>query len=133
MRLSWRDGFETLLAVVVVVAMAGVLGRQDWPLLGTDRSAVLALFGVGFVMCQLGRGAIKSTADLVRGPFMTAATVLGAIALVVTVVGIIVGSRALVLVLGTVLVITWALATVHHAVDAARPSGLTGRASGTIR
>jgi hypothetical protein len=78
MRLSWRDAVETVLAAVVVVAVGGVLQGQDWPLLGTDRSAALAMFAVGFAMCQLGRGDIKSAADLVRGPFMTTATILGA-------------------------------------------------------
>jgi hypothetical protein len=121
MRLSWRDAVETLLVVFVVVAMVGVLQKQDWPLLGTNRSAALAVFAGGFLMCQLGRGAIGSAADLVRGPFMTTATILGVAALVLTVVGVIADSRVLVLVLGTVLVTTWAVATVHHAVERPTP------------
>jgi hypothetical protein len=55
MRLSWRDAVETVLAGLVVVAVVGVLQGRDWPLLGTDRSAALATFAVGFAMCQLGR------------------------------------------------------------------------------
>jgi hypothetical protein len=121
MRLSWRDGVETVLAALVVVAIVGVFQERAWPLLGTGRSATLTLFAVGFVMCQLGRGDIKSTTDLVRGPFMTTATILGAGALVLTVVGVIADARALVLALGAVLLGTWTLATVHHAVERPTP------------
>jgi hypothetical protein len=121
MSLSWRDAVETVLAALVVVVLVGVIQEQDWPLLGTDRSAVLTVFAIGFVMCQFGRGGIKSASDLVRGPFMTVATVLGAAALVLTVVGVFAGSQALVLTLGAVLLVTWALATAHHAVERPLP------------
>lgn len=117
MSLSWRDAVETILAALVVIAMVGVIQEQDWPLLGTDRSAALTIFAIGFVMCQFGRGRIKSAGDLVRGPFMTTATVLGAATLVLAVVGVIANSQALVLALGAVVLATWALATIHHAVE----------------
>jgi hypothetical protein len=102
---------------MVVVAIVGVVREQDWPLLGTNRSAALAMFVVGFVMCQIGRGSISSARELVRGPFMMTASILGVGALTLAVVGVIADSRALVLALGAVLLATWALATIHHAVE----------------
>ncbi len=117
MRLSWRDGVETLFAALVVVVVVGVVQNKDWSLIGTARAATGTLFVIGFVMCQMGRGGITSAADLVRGPFMTTASVLGAGAVVLTIVGVAAPRDGLAVALGGLLIFTWLLATVHHATE----------------
>jgi hypothetical protein len=117
MRLSWRDGVETLFAALVVVVMVGVVEEREWSLIGTARAATGTLFVIGFVMCQMGRGGITSARDLVRGPFMTTASVLGAGAVVLTIIGVAAPRDGLVVALGGLLIFTWLLATVHHATE----------------
>jgi hypothetical protein len=121
MRLSWRDGVETLLAALVVVVVVGVVQEKEWSLIGTARAATGTLFVIGFVMCQMGRGGITSAGDLVRGPFMTTASVLGGVALALTIIGIAAPRQTVVVTLGGLLIFTWLLATVHHAWEA-RPT-----------
>jgi hypothetical protein len=70
---------------------------------------------IGFVMCQMGRGGITNAGDLVRGPLMTTASVLGGGTLVLTTIGLLAPRQALVVTLGGLLIFTWLLATVHHA------------------
>jgi hypothetical protein len=117
MRLTWRDGVDSVLAAVVVVAVVGILEGRRWPLLGTARSSALAMFAVGFLMCQVGmRGTpIAHARDLVRDPFMIAATTAGVVALCVAVLGLLAPARWVAVVLGATLLATWALATAHHA------------------
>jgi hypothetical protein len=119
MRLSWRDGVETVLVGIVILAVVGVVQDRGWTLLGTDRAAVGTVFALGFVMCQVGmRSQVRDARDLVRGPFMRAATALGALALMLAVVGAIAPQRWIVVALGATLVATWAIATIHHAAGA---------------
>jgi hypothetical protein len=115
MRLSWRDGVETLLAALVIVVVVGVVQEKGWSLIGTARAATGTLFVIGFVMCQMGRGGITNAGDLVRGPLMTTASVLGGGTLVLTTIGLLAPHQALVVTLGGLLIFTWLLATVHHA------------------
>jgi hypothetical protein len=123
MRLSWRDGVETLFAALLVVVVVGVVQDREWSLIGTARAATGTLFVIGFVMCQMGRGGITSARDLVRGPFMTTASVLGVGAVVLTIVGIAAPRDGFVVALGGLLIFTWLLATVHHATET-RPTAL---------
>lgn len=117
MRLTWRDGVETVLVALVVVAVIGVLQERDWTLLGTERAAAGTVFAIGFLMCQVGmRTQVREARDLVRGPFMRAASVLGSIALVLAIAGIAFPARWIVVALGGTLVVMWFLATTHHAV-----------------
>jgi uncharacterized membrane protein len=52
---------------------------------------------------------------------MTTATILGACTLVLVVVGVVADSQTVVVALGGVLLTTWALATIHHAVERPTP------------
>jgi hypothetical protein len=117
MRFSWRDAVETVLVALVVVAVIGVVQERDWALLGSDRAAAATVFAIGFVMCQVGmRTQVREARDLVRGPFMLTATVLGPLALVLAIAGVAFPARWIVVALGVTLVATWFVATIHHAI-----------------
>jgi hypothetical protein len=78
---------------------------------------VLALGAVGIAMCIRGNRPeeIAGGKDLVAKPGLLAGTILGSLALVLVVVGLIVGTETLLVALAAVLLITWAIATVRHA------------------
>jgi hypothetical protein len=122
MRLTIRDGITTSLAVVVIAITLAVTGGWDWPLVGTPRAGILALGAIGIAMCSIGTRStdLGSGRDLVRRPGMLAGTVLGSLALVLVVVGLIVGTEEMLVALAAVLVLMWAIATVRHAVVPAR-------------
>lgn len=122
MRLTWRDGLTAVLALLAAAIALAVTREWSWPLLGTPRAAVGVLGVVGYAMCMLGiRGSKMTTAgDLVRGPFMIAASALGAIALVLVVVGLIVSSETVVVAVAADLLLLWLVATARHGVEGPR-------------
>jgi hypothetical protein len=125
MKLSWNDAAATVLAALVVVVMVGVAQGMDWPFLGTDRSSILTLLVMGAVMCPLAtRNSLTSARDLVHGPFMSLASILGAVALALVAIGLLAPSRAIVLAVGFALLALWVVTTTRHAVG--------GRVSGRL-
>ncbi len=130
MRLTWRDGVATLLlGVVVALGMAATRG-WDWPLMGSYRSAGLVVFGVGMVMCPLG-GSAQSTTSAGKSPFITLATALGVIALVLLTAVLITGTQAWFVALVVDIAVLWAVTTFRHALQGpavpARAAAPTGR------
>jgi len=107
MTLTYRDGITTALAGAVVL----VATRVDGP-----RLAVGALAVLGITMCAVGTRSedMATRAELARRPAMIAGTILGSIALALIVVGLIVGSPAIVAALAAVLVAAWVVATLRH-------------------
>jgi hypothetical protein len=125
MRLTYRDVITTTLAGAVVAVTLAVTQGWDWALLGTPRAGVLALGLLGIAMCSVGtRAADMATAEeLRRHPAMIAGTVFGAIALVLLVVGLIVGTEAWLVALALDLMVLWLIATVRHAVQPGHTTG----------
>jgi hypothetical protein len=68
------------------------------------------------MMCRLGMHWITDAKDMVRGPTLIAASVLGATALVLIVAGLIVGTEALLVALTVDIVALWFITTWRHAV-----------------
>jgi hypothetical protein len=124
MKLTWRDGVTTALAVLVGAVAVAVVQDLDWPLLGSTRSAIVTMGILGYAMCMIGiRGsAMTSGKDLARGPFMIAASVLGAIALVLAIVGLVVGTETMAVLLAVDLLVLWMVATLRHLVEGTRVS-----------
>jgi hypothetical protein len=123
MRLTWRDGAATVLAGAVVAVAIATTQDLGLPLLGSTRAGVGVLFVLGYAMCTLGfqPGKLTSVKDLITGPFMLTASVLGVIALVLAIVGIIVTSETVLVALTADLLAAWVVTTTHHAVTPARP------------
>ena len=87
MRLTWRDGLTTILAVLVVAVTLGAIRGWDWPFIGSDRSAVGVLGVLGYAMCYAA--AVPKTFLSMKGAYRAVASVLGATALVLVGVGIV--------------------------------------------
>jgi hypothetical protein len=118
MRLTWKDAVSTLFtAAVVVVYVAFLSGTSAW-LISSGRGAVTAVLVLGVV----GGCALGQAADLYQGRqrtsqriFRAVETLLGAVALVAAVVGLISGATAALTVLVVATLALWLTATIRHA------------------
>ena len=116
MKLTWRDGVATALMVGAVAVALAVTQGWNWTLLGSTKAGVAAVAVIGYMMCRLGMHWITDAKEMVRGPVLIAASVLGVGALVLIVAGLIVGTEALLVALTIDIVALWFITTWRHAV-----------------
>jgi hypothetical protein len=114
MRLTWRDGVETVMAGLVVAVALAVTRSWDWPMLGSYRAGVGVLGVIGWSMCILGSSRTKSS---FKDPFVVFASALGGLALVLVIVGLVTGTETPFLLLAVVIEILWTATTFRHAVS----------------
>lgn len=109
MELTWKDLLTTILAAGVVGLYYAVSKGIDLPLLSGYRSAILTLAIVGMAMCALS-GGTNGTTNL----FITVASGLGIISLILIVYGLITGTKIAFALLTIVILALWATATLRH-------------------
>jgi hypothetical protein len=114
MKLTWKDGATTILAGLTVVAVVAALQGWGWPLLGSVAAGVGVVGALGWAMCLLG-GATGSVPSM-KNPFTVVMSVLGSIALVLIIVGVITGSEGVLVSLAAVTVLMWMVSTSAHVV-----------------
>ncbi|HEX9122655.1 MAG TPA: hypothetical protein VF984_04745 [Actinomycetota bacterium] len=123
MHLTWRDGVATIAAAVGAVIAVAVLQSWDWPLLGSYRMGVIVLFIVAQPMCRTGGAAfwtseaIKHPALTLHDPLIAVNMALGIAAMILVVVGLVMGTRGAFVALAGVMGVMWLLATVRHLVE----------------
>ena len=118
MRLTWRDGATTVLAGVAVAVTVAVTQEWDWPLLGSVTAGVVVLGAVGWAMCILG--GTSTTEWSMKNPFTVVMAVLGSVALVLIVIGLVTGSETVLVSLAVVTVVMWMASTTHTRSDGSR-------------
>jgi hypothetical protein len=118
MRLTGKDAVATMLAGLAVLVVLAVTEGWGWPLLGSPRAGVLALGVIGVGMCASGSRVGEQTS--MRDPFIAVAMVLGIGSLVLIVLGLIVGSEALLVTLGATILALWLVTTLRHAIESPR-------------
>ena len=125
MKLTFRDATTTALAALVVAATVAVTQGWAWPMLGSTRAGIVAVGILGVAMCSIGtRTEDMATKEaFVHHPGMILGSALGAVALVLLIAGLIVGTEALLVALASVLVLLWAIATIRHAATHPAPIG----------
>jgi hypothetical protein len=111
-RLTWRDGLTTILAVLVVAVTLSAIRGWDWPLIGSDRSAVGVLGVLGYAMCYAA--AVPKTFLSMKGGYRTVASVLGAAALVLVVAGLVWPGKTWIVVIAIDILALWGIATARH-------------------
>jgi hypothetical protein len=112
MALTWKDAAGTLLtACVVAIAVARVKG-WELPLLTNWRLSVVTLFVLGIATCII----IGSGATPENNTWTIIASVLGGIAALLLVVGLIFDSQLVFIALAADIVTLWAITTLHHMV-----------------
>jgi hypothetical protein len=112
MKLTWRDGVTTILAGLAVVAVVAAMQGWGWPLLGSIAAAVGVVGAIGWAMCVLG-GATGSVPSM-KDPFTIAMSVLGSVALVLIIAGVITASEGVLVALAAVIVLMWVASTSAH-------------------
>lgn len=116
MRLTWRDGIETILFAAVVLVAVATIQAWGWPLLGSYRSAALVVFAIGAVMCPLS-GSAASTISAKQNPYIALATVLGVASLVMAIVVLFTASEAWFVALAATIGALWLVTTFRHLVQ----------------
>lgn len=122
MGLNWRDGIGSLLVAAAVAVTLSVVYGWNWPLIGDARAGVIALFVLAYPSCLVaqapGRMAAAMRHDTTWGSFLVIATVLGALALVLMIAGVIMNSVTVLIGTALVVVAIWSVATAHHVFEA---------------
>jgi hypothetical protein len=114
MKLTWKDGATTIMAGLTVAAVVAALQGWGWPLLGSVAAGVGVVGALGWAMCLLG-GATRSGPSM-KNPFTVVMSMLGSIALVLIIVGVITGSEGVLVSLAAVTVLMWVVSTTTHVV-----------------
>jgi hypothetical protein len=118
MGLSWRDGIATLLVSAAVAVTLSVVYGWNWPLISDARAGVLALFVLSYPSCLVAQAPARMAAAIRRGatwgPFLVIATVLGAVALLLLIAGVITNSVAVLVSAAIVVVAVWAVTIAHR-------------------
>jgi len=114
MRLTWKDGVTTLLAVAVVLVTMSVVQGWDWPLLGSYRAGTVALVVLGMGMCATGGSTIQSFS--MRNPYVATTSILGGLALAFAIWALVSNTEEPFVALAVDTVLLWLVSTMHHAI-----------------
>ncbi|HEV8598972.1 MAG TPA: hypothetical protein VGQ69_06400 [Gemmatimonadales bacterium] len=114
MRLTWKDGISAVLAAFTVLVALAVTNAWAWPLLGDYRAGTVALTLVGFGMCATGTAVGKASW---ANPFVAIATLLGVVALVLIVGGLIYATQPIFVALAATIVALWFVSTLRHLLE----------------
>jgi len=125
MKLTYRDAITTVLATLVVAVTVAVTQGWEWPLLGSARAGIVAVGILGIAMCSIGtRSEDMATKEAFsHHPGMIVGSALGAVALLLLIAGLIVGTETMLITISGVLVLLWAVATIRHAATSTAPIG----------
>lgn len=128
MRVSWRDGMAG-----VFVALAGALYLAaargwDWPAVGTNKGAAVAIGALGILACTVDRKGLESTFAK-WDPMGIVLVAVGVAALGLTVAGVVTGSLGVLAVLTATIALQWLLTVARHAV----PANKTARITSVVR
>ena len=109
MALTWKDLITTTLAVILAGFSYLVVTGYKLPLISGYRWATLVLLILGIGMCALSSAGPGSS-----GIFITIASGLGVIALILIIAGFIFATKTIFLATAAVIVLLWITATLRH-------------------
>lgn len=109
MSLTWKDGVTTLLALLVIGFSYLMTTGYKFPLISGYRWATVVLLVLGIGMC-----ALSSATPNMQSAWITFATVLGSVALILIIAGLITGSKMIFLTLSGTIVLLWLVASIRH-------------------
>jgi hypothetical protein len=109
MSLTWKDGITTLLALLVIGFSYLMTIGYKLPLISGYRWATAVLLILGIGMC-----ALSSARPDIQSNWISLANILGVVAFILIIAGIITGSKMIFLSLSGTIVILWLVATMRH-------------------
>ena len=121
MRLTWRDGVTTLLAVLVAGIYGAHVSGSAIGVVNDVRGATLLIGILGLSMCIVGgsAGPIES-----RSVWTVPLGALGVASFVFVLIGVVTAWEIAVPLLAVVTLLMWAIATLHHAAVSLTPRGV---------
>jgi hypothetical protein len=109
MALSWKDLVTTILAAVTIGFSYLMITGYKFPLISGYRWATMVLLILGIGMC-----ALSSATPGASGIYITVASGLGILALILIIAGFIFATKTIFLATVTVIILLWAVATFRH-------------------
>ena len=113
MQLTWRDAVATALVIAMGAVVFAVLGEWGWPLLGTVAAGSGVLLAMGLAACIVGGSDMGQFS--MHDPMLADSTILGVLAFVLSIAGMITGSETLFVVFAVTVGVLWLIATLRHA------------------
>lgn len=110
MNLSIKDLVASVLAIISIGFSYLMVTGYKFPLITNYRWATAVLLVVGIAMCALS-GWDPSGA---KSWWITLSSVLGALAIILIIAGIVTGAKTIFMLLAGTIVVLWLLTTVHH-------------------
>jgi hypothetical protein len=109
MALTWKDGATTILALLVLGFSYLMATGYKFPLISSYRWATVVLLVLGIGMCALGSARLDTQSN-----WISLANILGVVAFILIIAGIITGSKMIFLSLSGTIVVLWLVATMRH-------------------
>ncbi|MDP9269825.1 MAG: hypothetical protein M3P14_02400 [Chloroflexota bacterium] len=113
---SWRDAVVAVLVIAAAFVFAAFSGGWALPALADARFATLVIGVLCLAGCIVGGNTVSS----LRGPFTRSASLLGSVALGLTIVGMVTAWQLAPGLLVADLVVLWTMATTRHVLAAER-------------
>ena len=110
MALSRKDIVATILVAAATLVTYAKLKGFDWPLLGSWRTTTLVLLTLGFGTCVFVGSNVVPTKDA----WTLLSSTFGALAVILGIIGLSLGSKTACLALSAVIVVLWLISTTHH-------------------
>lgn len=126
MRLSWRDGLDTLLVAAAAVLYALWAAGTLMPGVSTRWMTVIA-FALGMAACTVNQRSLGEVYGATQGGprpsglYIAVSTVLGVVMLVAGILAFVLASEAMLATLVAAMVALWLIATGRHALTGRRP------------
>lgn len=109
MTLSWKDLVTTFLAVITASFAYFYIQGFQFPFVTGYRVASLVIVVLGIMMCAFGSGSNASPSM-----WINVANVLGILTVVVAIIAMIMGTKAIFLALVGIVLSLWLVATIRH-------------------
>jgi hypothetical protein len=114
MHLSWKDLVTTLLAMAVAGVYYANSKGLNYPVISGVRGATVVLLIVGMFMCAFGSRIVGG--GFTATPMLTVLSILGGIAFVLAIIGLITGNKTIFAGLAGLTLILWFVSTIRHLV-----------------
>lgn len=121
MRLSWRDGTAGVFVAVAGALYLAAARGWDWPTVGSNRGAAVAIAVLGILACTADRKGLEATFTA-WDPMGIVLVAVGVAALGLMVAAILTGSLGIVAALVAILAVQWVLTTARHAMAGHMPA-----------
>lgn len=110
--LTWRDAVATATTLVVTFISFAAVRGWNVPILRSYRLSTLAIGVIGLATCIVAGS--SSQANGLQGAYAITMASIGGLAFLLTIIGLISGSKVFLLATASAIVVLWVVATIRH-------------------